>query len=62
MADTDITHLEIHTGKTEAIRASTSAPTSPTPETGDVYLDTSSGVEALGVYLSGWNYISTFNA
>ena len=54
-----VSHLSIHTGKTKKIRAQGTAPTSPTPETGDVYLDTTSGVEALAVYnVNAWVYIS----
>jgi hypothetical protein len=60
MANTDITHLEIHKGKTKRIRAQEAAPTSPTPETGDVYYDTTPGVEALGIYIvNAWIYVST---
>jgi hypothetical protein len=54
-----VSHLEIHTGKTKKIRAQAAAPTTPKPETGDVYLDTTTGVEALGVYnVNGWVYLS----
>ncbi len=57
------THLEIHTGKTKEIRAQTSAPTSPTPGTGDIYLDTTSNAEAIGIYVSsGWVYVSAIPA
>jgi hypothetical protein len=55
-----ITNLDIHTGKTKKIRAQVAAPTDPAPENGDVYYDTSSGLEAIGIYLSGgWIYVST---
>ena len=56
----DITHLEIHKGKTKKIRAQLLAPTDPTPEQGDMYYDITNNSEALGIYLSStWIYIST---
>ncbi len=54
------THLEIHTGKMKKIRAQVAAPTSPSPITGDIYFDTSTNLEAIGIRVSsGWVYIST---
>jgi hypothetical protein len=53
------THLEIHTGKTKQFRYQASAPTDPTPESGDVYIDNSDGYEAIGIRnQSGWLYVS----
>ena len=54
-----ISHLEIHTGKTKQLRYQTATPTDPTVESGDVYIDTSAGSEALGIYrVTGWVYVS----
>lgn len=54
-----ITHLEEHTGFTKKLRISATAPTDPAPEAGDMYIDNSTGAEALGVYNgSGWTYVS----
>ena len=59
MASTDITNLEIHTGKTKMFRIQATAPTTPTPETGDVYIDNTTGPEAIGIYsIIAWIYIS----
>jgi hypothetical protein len=53
------THLEIHTGLTKQFRAQAAAPTDPAPESGDVYVDNTAGVEAVGIYrVTGWVYIS----
>lgn len=53
------THLEIHTGLTKQFRYEATAPTDPDPETGDVYIDSTAGVEALGIFkITGWVYIS----
>ena len=53
-----ITHLKIHTGKTKQFRIQATAPTTPTPETGDVYVDNTVGNEAMAFYITGWIYIS----
>jgi hypothetical protein len=58
-----ITNLTINTGKAEAIRAQAATPTSPSPESGEIYFDISSGAEALGFYkTSGWVYVSAIPA
>lgn len=52
-------HLEIHTGLTKQLRISTATPTDPTPEPGDIYVDSSTGSEAIGIHnQSGWIYLS----
>jgi len=57
--DSDTTHLEIHTGLTKQLRCQTTTPTSPTVEPGDIYIDSSSGAEAIGIRNeSGWVFIS----
>jgi len=54
-----ITHLETHRGKTKRFRIQTTAPTSPSPETGDIYIDSSAEYEAIGIYkVNGWVYVS----
>jgi hypothetical protein len=54
-----ITHLETHRGKTKKLRTSATVVTSPTPETGDVFVDSTPGSEAIGVYkVNGWVYLS----
>jgi hypothetical protein len=54
-----ISHLETHTGKTKQFRYQASAPTDPTPEPGEVYIDSTSGSEAIGLRnQSGWVFIS----
>lgn len=54
-----ITHLEIHRGKTKRWRIQTTAPTSPTPVSGDVYVDSTDNAEAVGIYrVNGWVYVS----
>jgi hypothetical protein len=53
------THLETHTGLSKKVRVSATAPTDPTPENGDMYVDNTVGREALGIYSgAGWLYIS----
>jgi hypothetical protein len=57
------THLEIHTGKTKQIRAQEATPTDPAPGPGDIYYDTTSGLEAIGIRnQTGWLYVSTIPA
>jgi hypothetical protein len=54
-----ITNLDIHTGKTKKWRIQAAAPTTPTVEIADVYIDSSTGSEALAIYsISGWLYLS----
>lgn len=54
-----VTHLKTHTGKTKKWRIQATAPSSPTPVTGDVYIDNSSGAEAMAIYsVNGWIYLS----
>jgi len=54
-----ITHLPIHTGKTKKIRTSATPPTTPTPEPGDIFVDSTAGSEAIGIRnQSGWVYVS----
>lgn len=54
-----ISHLETHTGLTKKFRIQATAPTDPTPESGDVYIDNSAPYEAIGIYkVSGWVYLS----
>lgn len=54
-----VSHLEIITGHAKQFRAQEAAPTDPTPKMGDVYIDTTPGVEAFGVYtITGWIYFS----
>jgi hypothetical protein len=53
------THLEIHTGQTKKLRIQASAPTDPTPTSGDVYIDNTTDREAIGIRnASGWLYVS----
>jgi hypothetical protein len=53
------THLEIHTGLTKKYRIQTATPTDPPVETGDIYIDSSVGSEAIGIYgASSWLFIS----
>lgn len=53
------THLEIHTGRTKRFRIQAAAPTDPAVESGDVYIDNTTGREAIGIYgASGWLYVS----
>lgn len=53
------TNLDIHTGQTKQLRAEATAPTDPTPTTGDIYVDSTSGVEAIGIYcINAWIYLS----
>jgi len=54
-----VTHLQLpHKGKTTKFRDNTSDPTDPTPETGDVYINTVDGREALGFYcVNRWLYV-----
>lgn len=53
------THLEIHTGLTKQFRIQTATPTDPTVMSGDIYVDSSTGSEAFGIYgASGWLFIS----
>lgn len=47
-----ITNLNIHSGKTQKIRVTDTAPTDPTPTTGDVFADSSSGTEAIKIFLT----------
>jgi len=57
------THLQIHTGKTKQIRAQAAIPTSPSPESGDMFFDISAGAEAIGIRNeSGWVYVSVIAA
>lgn len=50
-----ITHYSIHTGKTKAIRAQASAPTDPSPETGDIWFDSTDGAQSIVVYsVNAW--------
>jgi hypothetical protein len=54
-----ITHLETHRGKTKAFRIQATAPTDPTPETGDVYIDNTDNSEAIAIYaVNVWRAIS----
>lgn len=54
-----ITHLETHRGKTKRFRIQDAAPTSPSPETGDVYIDSSDKYNAIGIYrVNTWVYVS----
>ena len=54
-----ITHLTTHRGKTKKWRIQATAPTSPTPITGDVYIDNSVKSEAMGIYrVYGWVFLS----
>ena len=54
-----ITNLEIHTGKTKKLRIQATAPTDPSPEMGDAYIDNTAGAEAIGFRTaSGWIYFS----
>jgi len=53
------THLETHTGLTKQFRYQATAPTDPTPESGDVYIDNTASREAIGLYrVNGWLFIS----
>jgi hypothetical protein len=54
-----ITHLGTHRGKTKKLRTQTSNPTTPTVVTGDIYVNKTTGREAIGIYgASGWLYLS----
>jgi len=54
-----ISHLSIFTGNIKKVRVSATAPTSPTPTRGDVYIDNTAGVYAIGIYSgTGWIYLS----
>jgi len=54
-----ITHLDTHTGKTKELRVSATAPTTPTPVVGDIFVDSTAGSEALGIYTgTSWVYVS----
>jgi len=51
--------LNIHTGKTKKWRVESEPPIDPTPSSGDLYIDKTSGKEAIGIYcVNGWVYIS----
>jgi len=53
------THLEIHTGKTKKVRVQAAAPTSPTPTSGEIFVDNTAGSEAIGLRdHRGWLYVS----
>ena len=57
--DSNVTHLEIHTGKTLKLRAQAAVPTDPTPTAGDIFIDSTAGSEAIGIRNeSGWIYLS----
>jgi hypothetical protein len=54
-----ITHTNIFTGKIKKVRTQATAPTDPTPERGDMYVDNTVGAYALGIYNgNGWIFIS----
>ena len=54
-----ITNLDIHTGLTKQFRYQAVPPTDPTPEAGDVYIDSTTGAEAIGIRNeSAWVFIS----
>jgi len=54
-----VTHLDIFKGRIKKVRVLATAPTSPTPTRGDMYVDNTAGVYALGIYSGmGWLYIS----
>jgi hypothetical protein len=54
-----ITHLEIHTGLTKQFRAQAVVPSDPEPETGDVYVDNTSGSEAIGIFIvNSWSFLN----
>lgn len=53
------THLEIHTGLTKQFRIQAATPTDPSPESGDIYVDSSAGSESIGIYrVTGWLFLS----
>jgi hypothetical protein len=57
------THLETHRGKTKELRTAASAPTDPTPESGDIFVNSTSGSETVGIRTqSGWVYVSLADA
>ena len=54
-----VSHTNIFTGNIKQVRIQATAPTSPTPERGDMYIDNTAGAYALGVYTgAGWVFIS----
>jgi len=57
--DHDVTHLETHTGKTLKVRVQATAPTDPSPQPGDMFVDNTASSEVLGIRNeSGWVYVS----
>lgn len=57
------THLETHRGKTKKLRLAATAPTDPTPEAGDIFVDNTSGSETIGIRTEAqWVYVSLSDA
>jgi hypothetical protein len=53
------THLETHRGLTKKFRIQADVPTDPTVAAGDVYIDSTAGAEAIGLYNgTSWVYKS----
>ena len=54
-----ITNLDEHTGLTKELRVLAVPPTEPTPVAGDIYVDSTTGGEAVGIYNgTSWVYLS----